>query len=172
MPYCFNNVLCSFISLGSLVRLCVLLALLFSYEYYHLQCQSVRFHVKSWLPARSIVLECLLSRGEVDPSGEIMVLDRFCPVRSWPFFFSVSHQSGILPTSTTEFFLPQFGILREAINVIPVWLLYFIIFHVQNIIVASKRDLENCCTQDKEKDYGFKYLSTTFKLQLAYVCQL
>ncbi|RLM85225.1 hypothetical protein C2845_PM04G19180 [Panicum miliaceum] len=41
--------------------------------------ESVRFHVKSWLPARSIVLECLLSRGEVDPSGEIMVLDRFCP---------------------------------------------------------------------------------------------
>ncbi|KAL6894584.1 hypothetical protein ACP4OV_008682 [Aristida adscensionis] len=41
--------------------------------------ESVRFHVKSWLPARSIVLECLLSRGNVDPSGEIMVLDRFCP---------------------------------------------------------------------------------------------
>ncbi|OEL24184.1 UPF0160 protein [Dichanthelium oligosanthes] len=41
--------------------------------------ESVHFHVKSWLPARSIVLECLLSRGKVDPSGEIMVLDRFCP---------------------------------------------------------------------------------------------
>ncbi|XBH79515.1 hypothetical protein VPH35_105471 [Triticum aestivum] len=41
--------------------------------------ESVRFHVKSWLPARSIVMECLLSRGNVDPSGEIMVLDRFCP---------------------------------------------------------------------------------------------
>ncbi|XP_051187603.1 MYG1 protein C694.04c [Lolium perenne] len=41
--------------------------------------ESVRFHVKSWLPARSIVMECLLSRGSVDPSGEIMVLDRFCP---------------------------------------------------------------------------------------------
>jgi len=41
--------------------------------------ESVRFHVKSWLPARSIVLECLLSRGKVDPIGEIMVLDRFCP---------------------------------------------------------------------------------------------
>ena len=171
MPYCFNNVLCSFISLGSLVRLCVLLALLFSYEYYHLQCQSVRFHVKSWLPARSIVLECLLSRGEVDPSGEIMVLDRFCPVRSWPFFVCVksiwSYQHPQL-----IFLASQFWILKEAINVIPAWLLYFIIFHVQNIIIASKRDLENCCTQDKEKDYGFKYLSTTFKLQLAYVCQL
>uniref|UniRef100_A0ACD5YFX6 Uncharacterized protein n=2 Tax=Avena sativa TaxID=4498 RepID=A0ACD5YFX6_AVESA len=41
--------------------------------------ESVRFHVKSWLPSRSIVMECLLSRGSVDPSGEIMVLDRFCP---------------------------------------------------------------------------------------------
>ncbi|GJN21878.1 hypothetical protein PR202_gb09400 [Eleusine coracana subsp. coracana] len=41
--------------------------------------ESVHFHVKSWLPARSIVMECLLSRGNVDPSGEIMVLDRFCP---------------------------------------------------------------------------------------------
>ncbi|KAM0863405.1 hypothetical protein ACQ4PT_044610 [Festuca glaucescens] len=41
--------------------------------------ESVRFHVNSWLPARSIVMECLLSRGSVDPSGEIMVLDRFCP---------------------------------------------------------------------------------------------
>ncbi|KAF0933846.1 hypothetical protein E2562_019299 [Oryza meyeriana var. granulata] len=41
--------------------------------------ESVHFHVKSWLPARSIVLECLLSRGKVDPSEEIMVLDRFCP---------------------------------------------------------------------------------------------
>lgn len=41
--------------------------------------ETVRFHVKSWLPARSIVMECLLSRGNVDPSGEIMVLDRFCP---------------------------------------------------------------------------------------------
>uniref|UniRef100_A0ACD5ZIR5 Uncharacterized protein n=1 Tax=Avena sativa TaxID=4498 RepID=A0ACD5ZIR5_AVESA len=41
--------------------------------------ESVRFHVKSWLPARSIVMECLLSRENVDPSGEIMVLDRFCP---------------------------------------------------------------------------------------------
>ncbi|XP_072987492.1 uncharacterized protein [Typha latifolia] len=41
--------------------------------------ESVRFHVKSWLPARSIVIECLSLRGSIDPSGEIMVLDRFCP---------------------------------------------------------------------------------------------
>ncbi|XP_020084549.1 UPF0160 protein MYG1, mitochondrial-like isoform X3 [Ananas comosus] len=40
---------------------------------------SVRFHVQSWLPARVIVMECLSSRGNIDPSAEIMVLDRFCP---------------------------------------------------------------------------------------------
>ncbi|XP_042467314.1 MYG1 protein-like [Zingiber officinale] len=40
---------------------------------------SVRFHARSWLPARSIVAECLATRGNADPSGEIMVLDRFCP---------------------------------------------------------------------------------------------
>nr|GLL27520.1 UPF0160 protein [Ipomoea trifida] len=40
---------------------------------------SVRYYAKSWLPARSIVMECLSSRKDVDPSGEIMVLNRFCP---------------------------------------------------------------------------------------------
>ncbi|OMP02836.1 Metal-dependent protein hydrolase [Corchorus olitorius] len=41
--------------------------------------ESVRFHVKSWLPARSIVMECVAERFNIDPSGEIMVLKRFCP---------------------------------------------------------------------------------------------
>ncbi|XP_024017577.1 UPF0160 protein isoform X1 [Morus notabilis] len=40
---------------------------------------SLRFHAKSWLPARSIVMECLSARWDIDPSGEIMVLNRFCP---------------------------------------------------------------------------------------------
>ncbi|KAJ6943750.1 hypothetical protein NC652_009256 [Populus alba x Populus x berolinensis] len=40
---------------------------------------NVRFHAKSWLPARSIVMECLATRFDVDPSGEIMVLKTFCP---------------------------------------------------------------------------------------------
>ncbi|KAG5249490.1 UPF0160 protein [Salix suchowensis] len=35
---------------------------------------------KSWLPARSIVMECLATRFDADPSGEIMVLKTFCPV--------------------------------------------------------------------------------------------
>ncbi|XP_038977564.1 MYG1 protein C694.04c [Phoenix dactylifera] len=41
--------------------------------------ESVRFYARSWLPARSIVIECLESRQNVDPSGEIMVLSKFCP---------------------------------------------------------------------------------------------
>uniref|UniRef100_A0A804I2H4 Metal-dependent protein hydrolase n=1 Tax=Musa acuminata subsp. malaccensis TaxID=214687 RepID=A0A804I2H4_MUSAM len=41
--------------------------------------ECVRFHARSWLPARSIINKCLTSRGNVDPSGEIIVLDRFCP---------------------------------------------------------------------------------------------
>lgn len=40
---------------------------------------SVRNHARSWLPARSIVMECLEARQDIDPSGEIMVLTRFCP---------------------------------------------------------------------------------------------
>ncbi|CAL1386609.1 unnamed protein product [Linum trigynum] len=41
--------------------------------------ESVHFHARSWLPARSVVLGCLAARFDVDPSGEIMVLTRFCP---------------------------------------------------------------------------------------------
>ncbi|CAO2817066.1 unnamed protein product [Amaranthus hypochondriacus] len=40
---------------------------------------NLRHLAKSWLPARSIVVECLQARKDVDPSGEIMVLNRFCP---------------------------------------------------------------------------------------------
>ncbi|KAL6556233.1 hypothetical protein OROGR_005521 [Orobanche gracilis] len=41
--------------------------------------ECVRSHARSWLPARSIVIECLEARIDVDLSGEIMVLNRFCP---------------------------------------------------------------------------------------------
>ncbi|KAH9620089.1 hypothetical protein KSS87_006802 [Heliosperma pusillum] len=40
---------------------------------------NVRSLAKSWLPARSIVVDCLLARKDIDPSGEIMVLPKFCP---------------------------------------------------------------------------------------------
>ncbi|KAL0326715.1 UNVERIFIED_CONTAM: hypothetical protein Sangu_1749500 [Sesamum angustifolium] len=39
----------------------------------------LRYLVRSWLPARSIVMECIEARLDVDPSGEIMVLNRSCP---------------------------------------------------------------------------------------------
>lgn len=42
--------------------------------------QIIQFYAKSWLPARSIVMECLSARKQIDPSGEIMVLTRSCPV--------------------------------------------------------------------------------------------
>ncbi|KAJ8768415.1 hypothetical protein K2173_021568 [Erythroxylum novogranatense] len=41
--------------------------------------QNVHYHAKSWLPARSVVMKCLESRFDVDPSGEIVVLTSFCP---------------------------------------------------------------------------------------------
>ncbi|KAB5524067.1 hypothetical protein DKX38_021816 [Salix brachista] len=41
--------------------------------------ESIHFHAKSWLPARSIVRECLASREDIDSSGEIMVLTKSCP---------------------------------------------------------------------------------------------
>ncbi|KAL0296402.1 UNVERIFIED_CONTAM: hypothetical protein Sradi_6692300 [Sesamum radiatum] len=39
----------------------------------------LRYLVRSWLPARSIVMECIEARLNFDPSGEIMVLTRSCP---------------------------------------------------------------------------------------------
>lgn len=42
--------------------------------------QSVRYYARSWLPARSIVLECVSARHKIDPSGEIVVWSTFCPV--------------------------------------------------------------------------------------------
>ncbi|KAF8379962.1 hypothetical protein HHK36_027428 [Tetracentron sinense] len=41
--------------------------------------ERVGYYAKSWLPARSIIMESLAARGDIDPSGEIMVLTRFCP---------------------------------------------------------------------------------------------
>ncbi|KAI3517753.1 hypothetical protein L1887_16972 [Cichorium endivia] len=39
----------------------------------------IYFHAKSWLPARSVVMECLATRKNIDSSGEIMLLTRSCP---------------------------------------------------------------------------------------------
>ncbi|KAK4352770.1 hypothetical protein RND71_028289 [Anisodus tanguticus] len=40
---------------------------------------SVRYYARSWLPARSIVMECVSARHKIDPSGEIVVWSTFCP---------------------------------------------------------------------------------------------
>ncbi|XVE64458.1 hypothetical protein DITRI_Ditri07aG0102300 [Diplodiscus trichospermus] len=41
--------------------------------------ESIHFHAKSWLPARSIVMDCLSARYDIDSSGEIIVLTKSCP---------------------------------------------------------------------------------------------
>ncbi|KAJ7959393.1 UPF0160 protein MYG1, mitochondrial-like [Quillaja saponaria] len=40
---------------------------------------NVQYHAESWLPARSIVMECLAARETIDSSGEIIVLTKSCP---------------------------------------------------------------------------------------------
>lgn len=41
----------------------------------------MNYYAKSWLPARSIVMECLAARETIDSSGEIIKLNRSCPWR-------------------------------------------------------------------------------------------
>ncbi|XP_019189053.1 PREDICTED: UPF0160 protein-like [Ipomoea nil] len=41
--------------------------------------ECIHFYAKSWLPARSVVKDCLVAREYIDSSGEIMVLTRPCP---------------------------------------------------------------------------------------------
>lgn len=43
---------------------------------------TVKYYAKSWLPARSFVLEDLKVRHEVDASGGILLLTRYCPWKS------------------------------------------------------------------------------------------
>ncbi|KAI3724256.1 hypothetical protein L2E82_36027 [Cichorium intybus] len=40
----------------------------------------IYFHAKSWLPTRSVVMECLATRKNIDSSGEMMLLTSSCPV--------------------------------------------------------------------------------------------
>eukprot|EP00271_Cylindrocystis_brebissonii_P001281 TRINITY_DN11594_c0_g1_i1.p1 TRINITY_DN11594_c0_g1~~TRINITY_DN11594_c0_g1_i1.p1 ORF type:complete len:434 (+),score=62.34 TRINITY_DN11594_c0_g1_i1:76-1377(+) len=44
--------------------------------------ERLRHLAHSWLPARSIVAASLSARHEADPSGEIVVLQRYCPWKS------------------------------------------------------------------------------------------
>lgn len=40
-------------------------------------------------------MECLQGRYDVDPSGEIMVLNRFCPVSSQEYLYMFLHSSSV-----------------------------------------------------------------------------
>eukprot|EP00798_Chlamydomonas_sp_ICE-L_P020383 gene20383-27154_t len=44
-----------------------------------LKAEAIEYVALSWLPGRTYVKEALLKRNEVDPSGQIMRLDHFCP---------------------------------------------------------------------------------------------
>ncbi|CAN1812851.1 MYG1 exonuclease [Linum perenne] len=58
--------------------------------------ESVRFHAKSWLPARSILKECLTSRKHVDASGEIIVINRSFP---WKLhIFDLEEELSLIPS--------------------------------------------------------------------------
>ncbi|XP_074367965.1 uncharacterized protein LOC141708301 isoform X2 [Apium graveolens] len=41
--------------------------------------ESIYFHAKSWLPAQTVVMDCLAERKDVDSSGEIILLHKPCP---------------------------------------------------------------------------------------------
>jgi uncharacterized UPF0160 family protein len=43
----------------------------------------IHYFGKAWLPARDIVVKAIQSRFDVDPSGEIMLLDNFCPWKGY-----------------------------------------------------------------------------------------
>lgn len=42
--------------------------------------QSLRYYARSWLPARSIVADCVADRKESNKSGEILIIKQYCPV--------------------------------------------------------------------------------------------
>lgn len=48
---------------------------------------------KSWLPARTIVETAFLDRHNVDPSGEILVLDQFCPWKEHLYSIEKEHNA-------------------------------------------------------------------------------
>jgi len=47
--------------------------------------QVLASYHESWLPARVLVKEALAKRFDVDPSGQIMLLDNGCPWKSHLF---------------------------------------------------------------------------------------
>lgn len=64
--------------------------------------ESLHFYAQSWLPARSIVLECLATRQDIDSSGEIMVLKKSCPVSEHADISDMKNLAGGLASDLSE----------------------------------------------------------------------
>jgi uncharacterized UPF0160 family protein len=41
--------------------------------------ERVDYYVHAWLPARDLVVAALDKRSQVDPSGQILLFEQFCP---------------------------------------------------------------------------------------------
>jgi uncharacterized UPF0160 family protein len=41
--------------------------------------ERLHYYVDAWLPARDLVAKALNERDSVDPSGKILLFERFCP---------------------------------------------------------------------------------------------
>lgn len=58
--------------------------------------EALRYQGRSWLPARTVVANCLSSRFEADSSGEIIILKQFCP---WKLhLFEIEEEMKLDPT--------------------------------------------------------------------------
>jgi len=45
--------------------------------------EALRYYGLAWMPARELVVKAIANRFEVDPSGEIIALENFCPWKSY-----------------------------------------------------------------------------------------
>jgi len=55
----------------------------------------VDYFAKAWLPARSIVERAISSRFSVDHSGQIILLDQFCPWKD--HLYDIEHEMNLKP---------------------------------------------------------------------------
>jgi len=55
----------------------------------------VNYIWRSWLPARDLVEKAFDQRFEVDPSGLIILLEKFCPWRE--HLFQIEEEKGLAP---------------------------------------------------------------------------
>ncbi|KAJ7562986.1 hypothetical protein O6H91_03G091700 [Diphasiastrum complanatum] len=58
--------------------------------------QCLQRYATAWLPARAIVADCINARKEVDPSGEILLLEKFCPWKE--HLFELEKEMAVDPT--------------------------------------------------------------------------